>query len=129
MSYEKGWDIDLKFGKAGERWLTYLGCPECKVEVKRDRLWMEKGNVFFEYECNGEPSGIDGTKSKWFVVTLDDGNKRVIGAFIFHVEHLRRNLEKLIERGIARHIDRGGDGGRVKGWAVPMNFIQPLLMP
>lgn len=128
-SNHKGWDLSLEFGKAGERWLTYLGCPECKVEVKRDDLWREKGNLFFEYECNGEPSGIAYTKSKWFVVTLNGEGDRIIGAFIFHAENLRKNLGSLVERGVARSIDKAGDGGRVRGWVVPMMFAQPLFLP
>lgn len=128
-SNHKGWDMSLEFGKAGERWLTYLGCHECKVEVKRDDRWTESGNLFFEYECNGVPSGIASTDSKWFVVTLNGRGDTIVGAFVFNTEKLRHNIAMLAEQKRIKHIDRAGDGGKVKGWLVPMMLIQPLMWP
>lgn len=121
-------DCDLKFGQAGERWFQWLGTEGSKVEVKRDDKWRTTGNLFFEFECNGIPSGYARTEAAWFVVVLaaEGGNA---GALIFRTELLKKNLERMVERKNARVVSQCGDGGRVRGILVPVMFVQFLLLP
>tara|TARA_R110002020_G_scaffold14452_1_gene51296 strand:- start:698 stop:1117 length:420 start_codon:yes stop_codon:yes gene_type:complete len=130
------WDLDLSFGKAGEEWLrtlmdTQTHCDECGatwkkfVEVKRERdRWKETGNLFFEFEYRGKPSGIAATKAHWWfiILTVDERNEGVLG---FPVNALRKRLRALHQTKQARIVD-GGDFNRAKGLIVPMATLESL---
>jgi hypothetical protein len=86
-------DIDLKFGQAGEQWIKTLG-QEGSIEIKTERgLWHETNNAAFEYSYKGEPSGIAITASThWIHLFEKDG--KILGGFIFNTNHLKDFLRK-----------------------------------
>lgn len=73
MTYRPEWDIDLAVGEAHERHVAAaLSLPECHVEVKADRRYVETGNVFIEVAqlpmgaaCY-KPSGIHVTQATYW---------------------------------------------------------------
>lgn len=122
---QKGWDIDLKFGQEGERWLTLLA-DERKVEVKRERdAWARTGNLFFETTYKGHPSGVNATQSDYWAHLLSlDG--KIVGGVIIDVGTLKMNLSRLVTEGKARRIS-GGDGNNSGGVLVPLRMVHELM--
>lgn len=122
---QKGWDIDLKFGQEGERWLTLLA-DERKVEVKRERdTWAKTGNLFFETRYKGYPSGVNATESDYWAHLLSVGGK-IVGGFIIDVSTLKMNLALMVAEGTARKVT-GGDGGNSEGVIVPLSRAHELM--
>ena len=75
MSDRAKFDVDLQYGQQGERWLQWLGTDQAKVEVKTERdQWATTGNLVFEYECRGKPSGIAVTQADYWCHILRLGN-------------------------------------------------------
>ena len=128
MPCDKRWDLDLDFGKQGEQWLSLLADlpPKRTMEVKRDRDWVKYGNLFFEYECNGKPSGVAATEADYFAVIMYRDGKN-IATHIWETQTLKAGLRKLIRDGKAIHKGNSGDGGRVKGYAVPLRYLHELV--
>lgn len=68
------WDLDFRFGKAGEEMVAHLIET---VEVKTDRRWKETGNLYIEIYCwsnNTEgwyPSGLLATKASHWAFNLE----------------------------------------------------------
>jgi hypothetical protein len=125
MKERAKFDLDLKFGEAGEQWLVWLA-SERKVEVKRERdKWRGSGNLFFEYESRGKASGVAITAADFWVHILSLNGENV-GSFIFPVPSLKRNLRVLLDRGIARMAD-GGDEDSSKGLLVPLRYAHHLF--
>lgn len=61
----KDWDVKATFHKL---WQTF----EKTFEIKRDRKAEETGNVWIEYMCNWNPSGIYTSTSDYIVYKLWD---------------------------------------------------------
>lgn len=59
----KNSDYDIELIKADWTRVTF--------EIKYDRLATKTGNVAFEIECNGKPSGIMTTKADYIVYLID----------------------------------------------------------
>lgn len=73
------WDLDLRFGQEGEVLVNHLlTSPVETVEVKRDRRWIETGNLYIETECWSDalvtwyPSGIMVTKASHWSFVLEN---------------------------------------------------------
>ena len=88
--YNPNWDIDLKFGEAGENWILLLGSDKSKIEVKTERDdWVRTGNIAIEFQFKGNPSGIAKTTADWWIHLLAfDGE--VKAAFVLPVPALRQ---------------------------------------
>jgi hypothetical protein len=101
--YFKAWDIKVEN-------------PDTTVEVKQDDRAKETGNLIFETEMEGKPSGITTTKAEWWVQTVADKD------YWFSVEELREFLAKypIVKRKI-----KGGLTGRCH--LVPINHIEAYL--
>ena len=85
-------DIDLQYGQAGEKWLTWLGTDQAKVEVKTERdTWATTGNAVFEFRCRGKASGIAVTTSDFWVHIFKLGDHTAM-AFILPTQDLRDYL-------------------------------------
>ena len=94
MSDRAKFDLDLQYGQDGERWLTWLGTDQAKVEVKTERdTWATTGNAVFEYKCRGKASGIAVTTSDYWmhVFKLHDVALMVM---TFHTQDLREFLRE-----------------------------------
>lgn len=49
MAYQPDFDLDLAYGEAAEAHVWgLLNMPQCRVEVKADRRYVDTGNVFVE---------------------------------------------------------------------------------
>lgn len=118
-------DLDLQFGEEGERWLMWLGTDQAKIEVKTERdTWATTGNVVFEYECRGKPSGIAITEADYWAHILRLGN-------VAHAVHLwptgdlKTFLRKCITtQGYAgSRLTTGGDENASKVILVPIQSL------
>ena len=71
-------DLDLEFGVEGENFVKELLTDGKTVEVKRDRRWIETGNLYIETQCfftANEQWGLSGlsvTKAKYWAFVLED---------------------------------------------------------
>ena len=116
--YVKGFDIDLKFGKMGEKFVSEVLEGNSKVEVKTERdIWVKTGNIAIEMRCKGKPSGISTTESEVWIHLLSE--KGVIkGGFLFKVGELKGKIKNLHKSGDLK-IVMGGDD----------NLSQMALLP
>ena len=116
--YVKGFDIDLEFGKMGEKFVSEVLEGNSKIEVKTERdIWVTTGNIAIEMRCNGEPSGISTTESSVWIHLL--AHKGVIkGGFLFKVDELKGKIKKLHESGDLKMVMGGDD-----------NLSQMALLP
>lgn len=88
--YNPNWDIDLKFGEAGENWILLLGSDKSKIEVKTERDdWVRTGNIAIEFQFKGNPSGIAKTTADWWIHLLALGGE-VKAAFVLPVPALKQ---------------------------------------
>jgi hypothetical protein len=125
MPADSRFDLDLRFGQEGEKWLTLLA-DEKTMEVKRERdIWSLTGNVFFEFKSRGKASGLAVTQADYWAHLLSlDG--RIVGGFIIETSRLKENLKRMIEGGQVRVVN-GGDNGTSQGALVPMSLMRELF--
>ena len=116
--YCKGVDLDLKFGKMGEEFVSDVLEGNSKIEVKTERdIWKTTGNIAIEIRCDGKPSGLSTTESTVWIHLL--AYKGVIeGGFLFKVEQLKEKIKKLHKSGDIKMV-MGGDN----------NVSQMVLLP
>ena len=95
MGKKSDWDIDLRFGQEGEVIVnSLLTSPIETVEVKRDKRWVETGNLYIETECWSDVlqswyhSGISTSKASHWAFVLEDA------VFIVPIDKLFEALEK-----------------------------------
>ena len=103
---EDNFDIDLDFGKVGEKAVEEMFEGDGKIEVKTEReIWKRTNNIAIEIRCRGKLSGISTTKAKTWIHMLSGGG----GGFIFPVEDLRKKIKKRQENGKLKLIMGGDD--------------------
>ena len=89
----KKFDIDLKYGQIRENHVSSM-FGDKKIEIKTERDWWYKtGNIALEYECNGKPSGIDATKSDYWIQILAKGDDNHC-MLVFEVDKLKKIVDK-----------------------------------
>ena len=116
--YCKGFDIDLEFGKMGEKFVEKVFEGNSKVEVKTERdIWKNTGNIAIELRCKGKPSGISTAESSVWIHLLAY-NDVIEGGFLFKVDQLKDKIKKLHKEGDLK-IVMGGDD----------NLSQMALLP
>lgn len=118
-------DLDLRFGQEGEKWLTMLA-DERTVEVKRERdIWALTGNLFFEFKSRGKPSGVAVTQSDYWAHLLSlDG--KIKGGLIVETPMLRANLRRLVKEAKVRVVS-GGDDNTSEGVLVPIGMVREIF--
>ena len=80
------------------------------LEVKTDRLINKTGNICIEYEYNNNPSGINSTKSKYFlIVEIINDNKYNM----YKIPTLKIK-EAINDNTITKKTICGGDGYKSK---------------
>ena len=77
-----------------------------KIEVKEDFTCERTGNVGVEFACRGKPSGIETTRSDYYLYKVHMPNKK-IGVYVTPTKHLR----EMIDREMYFRIVNGGDVG------------------
>ena len=99
-------DIDLDFGKVGEKVVEEMFEGDGTIEVKTEReIWKTSKNIAIEIRCRGKLSGISTTTAKTWIHMLDGGG----GGFIFPVQDLRNKIKKRQEDGKLRLVMGGDD--------------------
>ena len=116
--YCKGFDIDLEFGKMGEKFVSEVLEGNSKVEVKTERdIWKKTGNIAIELRCKGKPSGVSTTEATvWIHLLAYKG--AIEGGFLFKVDELKGKVKKLHKDGGLKMVMGGDD-----------NLSQMALLP
>ena len=101
-------DVDLDFGKLGEKHVQEIFENDGRVEVKTERdIWKPTGNIAIEIRYYGNPSGISTTEAKTWIHLLSYENN-IEGGFIFKVSELKEKIRRLFKRNEAKTV-MGGD--------------------
>jgi hypothetical protein len=104
-------DVDLQYGQEGERWLTWLGTDQARVEVKTERdTWASTGNAVFEYSSRGKPSGVAVTEADYWLHIFKEKDQAVM-CFMFRVVELKEFLRLVFKNPdkYGARICNGGD--------------------
>ncbi len=122
MSGEYDFVLDLPKGEESERTVAFMLYMKdgSYIEVKRDFIVSDSGNVAIEYEHNGKPSGIAITKATWWAIHLD--GPKYNGETIVFIKTGR--LFYLAQK--YRRTDRdktGGDNKNTKIITLPVNDL------
>jgi len=78
MTTLSSFDLDFRYGYAGEQLVEELLTNGKTVEVKRDRRWHETGNLYIEVECwynstqSWQASGIAVTEADYWAFVLEE---------------------------------------------------------
>ena len=106
VDYKKDkFDIDLDFGKVGEKVVEEMFEGDGTIEVKTERdIWKTSKNIAIEIRCRGKLSGISTTTAKTWIHMLDGG-----GGFIFPVEELKKKIKKRQKDGKLKLVMGGDD--------------------
>ena len=118
-------DVDLQYGQEGERWLTWLGTDQAKVEVKTERdAWAETGNAVFEYSSRGKPSGVSVTEADYWLHNFKQKDQTVM-CFMFRVTELKEFLRLVFvnPNKYGARICNGGDDNTSSVIIVPISQL------
>jgi hypothetical protein len=85
-----------------------------KAELKTDRLTHKTGNVFIEFESRNKPSGIETTKSEFWLTELVDESEDAYAVIMIPTDRLRRMVENN-----NYPVKNGGDDYTSKGYLIP----------
>ena len=103
---KNNFDIDLDFGKVGEKKVEQMFEGNGRIEVKTERdIWRRTGNIAVEIRCRGKLSGISTTDAKMWIHMLKDGG----GGFIFPVDELREKIKQRQKEGKLKLVMGGDD--------------------
>lgn len=78
MTTLSSFDLDFRYGYAGEQLVEELLTNGKTVEVKRDRRWHETGNLYIEVECwynstqSWQASGVAVTEADYWAFVLEE---------------------------------------------------------
>lgn len=78
MTNLSSFDLDFEYGQVGESLVFDLLAGKRTVEVKRDRRWVETGNIYIETDCYftkyqaWKPSGLSVTEAGYWAFVLED---------------------------------------------------------
>ena len=113
-------DIDLDFGKVGEKVIEEIFEGNGTIEVKREReeIWRKYKNIAIEIRYRGELSGISTTTAKTWIHILDGGG----GAFIFPVNELKKKIKKRQDEGTLQ-LRMGGDDKASQLAVIPIDEV------
>ena len=120
-------DLDLDFGKVGEKYIEQVFEGDGRIEVKTERdIWATTGNIAIEVRCRGKLSGISTTDAQTWIqlFSLKDDIK---GGFIMPVKQLKARIKELHESGDARLV-MGGDDDASQMVLVPINKLFNLKL-
>jgi hypothetical protein len=114
MKHNNDFRYDLKVGQVYETQLADIFANK-KVEVKRDFLAAETGNIFIEYQSRGKKSGISISQADYYCFWLSE----------FHCAIIKTEFLKDICRQYigTEHDVLGGDSNTSKGILLPVNEL------
>ena len=115
-------DLDLDFGKVGEKYIEQVFEGDGRIEVKTERdIWATTGNIAIEVRCRGKLSGISTTDAKTWIQLLSY-KKTIKGGFIMPVNQLKARIKELHDNGEAKLV-MGGDDEASQMVLVPINKL------
>ena len=115
-------DVDLDFGKVGEKYVEQVFEGDGRIEVKTERdIWATTGNIAIEVRCRGKLSGISTTDARTWIHLLSIKNT-IKGGFIMPVKQLKARIKELHESGEAKLI-MGGDDDASQMVLLPINKL------
>jgi len=115
-------DLDLDFGKVGEKYIEQVFEGDGRIEVKTERdIWASTGNIAIEVRCRGKLSGISTTDARTWIHLLSVDNV-IKGGFIMPVKQLKARIKELHESDVARLV-MGGDDDASQMVLIPINKI------
>ena len=118
-------DLDLDFGKVGEKYIEQVFEGDGRIEVKTERdIWATTGNIAIEVRCRGKLSGISTTDAKTWIQLLSYKDN-IKGGFIMPVKQLKARIKELHDNGDAKLV-MGGDDDASQMVLVPMNKLFPI---
>ena len=108
MANRSDFDLDLRYGQVAERSVANLLMIET-VEVKRDRRWVDTGNIYIETACLSQVgewyySGINASKATHWAFVLEDmtiilKRQHVLGTVMSYGTQIECNIEPNPSRG------------------------------
>ena len=104
----KDWDVKATFHRLGQD-------VEKTFEIKHDKKADETGNVWIEYMCNGEPSGIYTSTADYIVYKL--GDKFYYADRVKFIIELSKTLKSDVI---------GGDNDKSQMWLVKKDVFRLL---
>ena len=118
-------DLDLDFGKVGEKYIEQVFEGDGRIEVKTERdIWATTGNIAIEVRCRGKLSGISTTDARTWIQLLSIKNT-IKGGFVMPVKQLKSRIKELHERGEARLV-MGGDDDASQMVLLPIKKLFPI---
>ena len=115
-------DLDLDFGKVGEKYIEQVFEGDGRIEVKTERdIWATTGNIAIEVRCRGKLSGISTTDARTWIQLLSIKNT-IKGGFVMPVKQLKSRIKELHESGDARLV-MGGDDDASQMVLIPINKV------
>ena len=120
-------DLDLDFGKVGEKYIEKVFEGDGRIEVKTERdIWATTGNIAIEVRCRGKLSGISTTDAKTWIHLLSIDNV-IKGGFICPVKQLKARIKELHDNDEARLV-MGGDDNASQMVLLPINKLFPIKL-
>lgn len=87
QGYQPKFDIDLQFGQEAETWVKDIFDGNVgTIEVKRDARFAQTSNIYIEFECKGNPSGIQTTTADFWVFVLQN----TVGMIMVRTDRLKQ---------------------------------------
>ena len=115
-------DLDLDFGKVGEKYIEQVFEGDGRIEVKTERdIWATTGNIAIEVRCRGKLSGISITDARTWIHLLSVDNV-IKGGFIMPVKQLKARIKELHSNDEARLVI-GGDDSESQMVLIPINKL------
>jgi hypothetical protein len=115
-------DLDLDFGKVGEKYIEQVFEGDGRIEVKTEKdIWATTGNIAIEVRCRGKLSGISITDARTWIQLLSIDNV-IKGGFIMPVKQLKARIKELHESGEAK-LTMGGDDDASQMVLLPIDKV------
>ena len=106
-------EAEMSKGKVKE-WDIYIPETDTKIECKYDKASYRYGNLAFEFECSGKPSGIAATESEWWVYQYHDKGEKERQVVWFNIDTLKKLC---FEAGV---IKPSGDRKAARCYIIPI---------
>ncbi len=108
-------DYDLKVLKKNGKTFTY--------EIKADKLISVYGNICIEFNCRGNPSGIETSKANyWGIFNVINNNK-------YELYKIKRiHILKMIKDKKYKRISSGGDDYQSKLYLFDKNLFKDYII-
>ena len=115
--------LDLPKGQESERTIAFLLYMQDGdfIEVKRDYIVSDTGNIAIEYKYDGKKSGIAKTKAVWWAIHLNGSKYNGECIVIIKTDRLRSIARKYI--GKPKKDVSGGDNNKARIILLPVKEL------